>query len=233
MKRKIYKNLIVSLIIALFFINNCDNNSNSTVSNPSKIKDDGSWVYILDNKLISKKDFEKTYNLFIKMAKIEALSRGIDQGKIDLESQSVQRKKDVLQRIINGELTFKKALSDPAFKGKEGNKVIETFYKQALNLYFIDKEIFSRIKKPTKENIQNFFYKHKKEFQTNGIKDINSNENFNRVKKFFTFRQIQRNMKKISEKLIGEKRINYNENVLEKYLTKKISINDNMYPLLQ
>ncbi|MDH4128709.1 MAG: hypothetical protein OEV44_08160 [Spirochaetota bacterium] len=222
MIKKVYL-LIISIFITLFLLNYCGNNADTTVSNPASVKDDGTWAYILDNKLITKDEFEKTYTIFIKMAKIVALASGVSQGKIDLASQNIEKKRDVLERIINSEITFQKALEDPLFKGAEGKSIIENFYKQALNLYLIEKEVLSKINEPTKDEIEKFYKKYQKEFQANGVKDLNSDNNQEKVKNFYTSRKIKKEMEKFNAKLIGEKRIKYNESILENYLANKIT----------
>ncbi len=191
-----------------------------TVDDPKKVADDGTWVYILDKKLVSKKEFEEVYDLFLK---VSAVGQGIGKTQLSLFRDRVEYKKDVMNRIINSTLGFKKAITDPFFQSKEGKNLLQVLYKQALYQYFLYKNIYENYKEPTEEDVEKHYNQYKKEFNKLGLKDIKSDRNKAAVKNHLSNTTVASKTNELFEKLINEYTIVSNKKVLSEYLTKKIS----------
>ncbi len=189
-------------------------------------KDDGSWVYVLDEKIYKKKQFEATYHQFLQIA---ATATGqIPQDGDD--SRSMSRKKKIMERIISVELAFKKAKADPFFKTQEGKNIVQVFYKQALFQYYLYKEVLSKIPEPSQDELKDFYEKNKRGFKARGVKGLKTKKERSLVKMAYRNNKIQEGMAEHQGKLINAYVIKGNTEVIEKYLageiTKKMAYGD-------
>lgn len=215
-----YLTLILALLIMLTYCGN-GNNGVTIVGKPNRVADDGSWVYIIDNKKINKEEFELTYQLFLKMV---AISSGMGQEQIGLISRKIV-KKDVLEKLINSELAFQKAMTDPFFKEEQGKNLILAYRKQALYQYYLYKEIMSKVKEPTQKELEAFVKKYARSFKTaDGLPKLKTQKEINQVKRFYKENQLRKKVRQMMTKLTQENRIIRNKKpILQDYLAKKIT----------
>ncbi len=181
--------------------------------------DDGSWVYILDNKIYKKKQFEATYNQFLQIA---AITTG-QQPQDGDDTQTMNRKKKIMERIISVELAYKEAKKDPFFKSQGGKNMIQVFYKQALFQYYLFKEVLSKVPEPTEDELKDFYKKNKRGFKSRGVQGIKTKKEKLFVKMAYRNNKIQEGMALHQGKLINAYVIKGNGKILEKYLAGKIT----------
>ncbi|GMT48728.1 MAG: hypothetical protein IEMM0008_0267 [bacterium] len=188
--------------------------------------DDGSWVYILDDKIYKKKQFESTYHQFLQIA-VTATGQTPQDGD---DSKSMSRKKKIMEKIISVELAFKKAKADPFFKTQEGKNIVQVFYKQALFQYYLFKEVLSKVPEPGQDELKDFYKKNKKGFNARGVKGLETKKERSFVKMAYRNNKIQEGMAEHQGKLVNAYVIKGNAKVIEKYLageiTKKMAYGD-------
>ncbi|MDH5682124.1 MAG: hypothetical protein OEZ36_11085 [Spirochaetota bacterium] len=227
---RIFKKLLafISLIAILIPMYQCNGEAGGseakrrTVDNPKTLGDDGSWVYIIDNEVISKNEFESTYQLFLKVA---AVSTGVGQEKMELVGESGEKKKAVLERLINSELAFAKAMKDPMFKEESGRNLILAYKRQAINQYYMYKKVFSKVKEPNEKEVSDFYKKYKVQLSQTGLKDINSNVNKEKLKQFYRRFQLNKLTQDEFGKLLRESKVETNPQVMEDYLKGTLDAN--------
>jgi len=203
----------------------CDGNSaggdskRRNVDNPKTLKDDGAWVYIIDNEVISKGEFESTYQLFLKVA---AVSTGVGQDKMELVGENSDKKKAVLERLINSELAFTKAMKDPMFKEETGRSLILAYKRQAINQFYLYKKVFSKVADPSEKELTDFYQKYKNYLAGSGVKDMKSKSDKAKLTQLFRRFQLNKLIQDEYGKLLRESKVETNPKVMEDYLAGKL-----------
>lgn len=229
MRRK-YLRLYFTILLSSLILTHCPGGENGSskeklnaVTEPKKLKegskemaDDGSWVVIYDNKIYTKEYFEDLYSLFLKMS----ANTGMPQSKI---ADQTRMKQTILERILNGQMAYEKAIKDEFFQSQEGKNVIKAFYKQALLQYYQYKEVFEKIEIPGDKELEEFYKQYKSEFEKRGAKGLNAPGVKERVLLVYKNQKAQQEMAMSMNKLIMAKKIESNKKVMTDYLNDKIT----------
>lgn len=177
-----------------------------------KIKDDNTWVIIINNEKINVESFEIYYKFFIKLF---ALESGIEENKMYLKDQN-KMKKLALEKYIENELIFNKAVEDDFFKTDQGKSLIRNTYKESLGQFFLFEKVFSKVNTESisLKDLEKFYKTLSKEYGKKGVKQLKSqgisyvkNGDNTKLKNFYKKSMFNKNMKKVQNQMVLESSI--------------------------
>ena len=139
-----------------------DSSSAKVVKDWKNYPDDGSWVAMVNGKLISTTEFEQFFNMFISEP----------QTAQQIIPNISEMKRKLVEQLLLIHIVYSRAINDGLIKKSELQLLKSLFAKQGLLRYFFVVEFLLKVNDPTDAELKKFYDNYKDELKSYGVKEF-------------------------------------------------------------